>query len=183
GIYPYAYRPQGLVAVQVSGGSTYPWEQDCTAYFHNPQIREDADSIGLPGYSFVRYGPEIDGYWTRYQEGFQPSSAFLGHEDVPPASIEPFKCSLCDKRFARKQSVGRHYRKRHDANKCLFSSHGCKFTWGGPYDYRPHLKGQHKLKNEVINRILGKTTESRCRATIAGRKPFPPPLFPLYTTD
>jgi hypothetical protein len=44
GIYPYAYRPQGLVAVQVSGGSTYPWEQDCTAYFHNPQIREDVGS-------------------------------------------------------------------------------------------------------------------------------------------
>jgi hypothetical protein len=41
GIYPYTYRPQGLVAVQVSGGSTYPREQDSTAYFHNSQIRED----------------------------------------------------------------------------------------------------------------------------------------------
>ena len=96
---------------------------------------------------------------------------------------KPFKCSGCDKRFALKQSVGRHYRKRHDPNKCLFSSDGCNFTWGGPYDYRSHLKGQHKLKNKVINRILGKTAESHCRATIAGRKPFPPPLFPLYTTD
>ena len=119
--------------------------------------------------------------------GTRSLSTALGYEASSPGSDEeaykPFKCSLCDKRFARKQSVGRHYRKRHDANKCLFSSHGCKFTWGGPYDYRPHLKGQHKLKNEVINRILGKTTESRCRATIAGRKPFPPPLFPLYTTD
>ena len=40
-IYPYTYRPQGLVAVQVSGGSTYPWDHDSTAYFHKPQIRED----------------------------------------------------------------------------------------------------------------------------------------------
>ena len=111
----------------------------------------------------------------------------VGYEASSPGSDEdpnkPFKCSGCDKRFALKQSVGRHYRKRHDPNKCLFSSHGCNFRWGGPYDYRPHLKGQHKLKNEVINKILGKTAESHCRATIAGRKPFPPPLFPLYTTD
>jgi uncharacterized Zn-finger protein len=111
----------------------------------------------------------------------------LSYEASSPGSDEepdkPFKCSGCGKGFARKQSVGRHYRKRHDPNKCLFSSDGCNFTWGGPYDYRHHLKGQHNLKNEVINKILGKTAESHCRATIAGRKPFPPPLFPLYITD
>ena len=47
GIYPYAYRPQGLVAVQVSAGSTCPWEQDSTAYSRNPQthIREDVSFL------------------------------------------------------------------------------------------------------------------------------------------
>jgi hypothetical protein len=117
------------------------------------------------------------------------SSAAVGYEASSPGSDEdpekPFRCpaSGCDKRFALKQSVGRHYRKRHDPNECQFSSDGCNFTWGGPYDYRYHLKGQHKLKNEVINKIIGKTAESHCRAIIAGRKPFPPPLFPLYITD
>lgn len=80
---------------------------------------------------------------------------------------KPFKCSGCSKRFAQKQSVGRHYRKRHDPKHCLFSS--CNFKWGGPYDYRHHLKGQHKLENEVIDTILGKSAESRCRATIIRR--------------
>jgi hypothetical protein len=51
GIYLYTYRPQSLVAV--SGGSTYPWEQDSAAYFHNPQIRDSEDvgslvSCGAP---------------------------------------------------------------------------------------------------------------------------------------
>lgn len=83
---------------------------------------------------------------------------------------KPFKCSVCGKCYALKQSVGRHYRKRHDANPCLFSS--CDFKWGGPYDYRHHLKGQHQMENEVINVLLGKTAESHCRATIIGRKRF-----------
>jgi hypothetical protein len=111
-------------------------------------------------------------------------STAAGYETSSPRSDEkpdkPFKCLLCIKRFALKQSVGRHYRKKHDANKCLFSNDGCKFTWGGPYDLKHHLKGQHKLKNEVVNTILGKAEGSHCRATISGRKPFPPPL---YITD
>jgi hypothetical protein len=43
GIYPYTYLPQSLVVV--SGGSTYPWKQDSTAYFHSPQIREYVGSL------------------------------------------------------------------------------------------------------------------------------------------
>lgn len=94
---------------------------------------------------------------------------------------KPFICFDCGKRFALKQSVGRHYRKRHDPNKCLFSS--CDFKWGGPYDYRYHLKGEHKMKNKVIDKILGKTAHSQGRGTIIGRNPFPPPLLPFYITD
>lgn len=102
------------------------------------------------------------------------SSSFLSDEE--PENPFPFKCSRCPKRFALRQSVGRHYRKRHDPNTCLFSNDGCTFTWGGPYDYGRHLKGQHKLKDEVISAIMGKPAESRCRAKIVGRKPLPPPL-------
>ena len=43
-ICPYTYRPQSLVAAQVSRGSTQTLEPDCTGYFHNPQFMEDVGS-------------------------------------------------------------------------------------------------------------------------------------------
>lgn len=120
-----------------------------------------------------------------------PSSTVVGHEGKPSARSgekpdELFECpdSECSKRFEKKSSVGRHYRKNHDSKPCLFS--GCVFKYGGPYDYRYHLKLQHKLKNEVTETILGKTADSRCKATIIGRdlpKELLPLLLSLYTTD
>ncbi len=98
--------------------------------------------------------------------GYEGASS--AHSDEEPD--EPFKCPKCGKRFAVKQSVGRHYRKRHDPNPCLFSSDGCGFKWGGPSDYGHHLRARHNLKDDVINTMLGKKKESRCRATIIGRK-------------
>jgi hypothetical protein len=121
--------------------------------------------------------------------GYEGASPTRSDEGTSPARSDeepdkPFECpaSDCNKRFARSQSVGRHHRKRHNPNKCLF----CHFKWGGPYDYRYHLKGRHNLKTDVIDTILGKTAESHCRATIIGRDPpkqFPAPLLPLYMTD
>jgi hypothetical protein len=81
-----------------------------------------------------------------------------------------FKCSACPKRFKFKNSVGKHFRKQHDSNKCSY----CDFRWGGPYDYGNHLKNKHNKKDEEITKILGKRADSRCRAKISGRKPFLP---------
>jgi len=116
-----------------------------------------------------------------------PLSTVVGASSIDSGEgpDKQFECSECDKRFASKSSVGRHYRKRHAHKPCLFSNSltGCDFRWGGPYDYRHHLKRQHDLGNETIKIILGKTVESRGRATILGRDlPLPPPLS-LYMTD
>ena len=110
-------------------------------------------------------------------------STSVEHEASSPLSEEelekPYKCSYpgCGKRFQVPQSVGRHYRKNHDPNTCMYSNDGCDFRWGGPYDYRRHLNVTHELENEVINAILGKRADSYDRATIVGRKPFTPSLY------
>lgn len=119
------------------------------------------------------------------------SSSVVWHEGESSARSgerldKPFKCpdSGCSKRFEKKSSVGRHHRKNHDSKPCLFSR--CEFKYGGPYDYGHHLKVQHKLKNKVIETILGKTAKSRCKATIIGRdlpKELLPHLLSLYMTD
>ena len=104
--------------------------------------------------------------------------SIAGHEEASSAhsgedTDKPFKCRYpgCRKWFKKKSSAGRHYRKNHSANPCLFffSSTRCDFEYGGPYDYRRHLEVKHNMKNKLIDGILGKTAKSRGKATIIGR--------------
>jgi hypothetical protein len=78
----------------------------------------------------------------------------------------PFMCSICNKRYAQRQGLNRHYGEKHDPNLCKY----CKFEWIRPYEYRAHLEKCHP--NENSDEALGKPAKSRRRtAAFVGRRP------------
>lgn len=157
------------------------------AVAHNSESWTDHVSTGTSAFSHPRYqDPPVDITPLMSSTPTLSPSIVVGHEEASSAHSgedpnKQFEChhSGCGKLFKTKSSARRHYRKNHDAKRCLFFFSGsrCDFKYGGPYDYRRHLEVQHNKKNKVIDDILGKTAESRGKADIIGRDR---PLLPLH---
>ena len=77
--------------------------------------------------------------------------------------IPSFLCDKCEKGYAQRQGLNRHYRKEHDPSLCKY----CDFEWSRPYEYRAHLKKHHPKVDR--NEVLGKVKGSRRRAAIIAR--------------
>ena len=62
------------------------------------------------------------------------------HRSSRPPPPERYSCTLCGKRFTRRQEVRRHYRDAHEAPlECLY----CDFKWIRYDRYKRHLKKRH----------------------------------------
>jgi hypothetical protein len=67
----------------------------------------------------------------------------------------PFKCILCDKRFTQNQVLLRHRREKHQPRfEC--SRPDCDYKWiqSRTSEYRKHLRKNHGLEDDEINKIL-----------------------------
>ncbi len=105
------------------------------------------------------------------------NTSVWSHQDTPVDTIPRrpiFQCTHCSKRFTQKRVLQRHLQEQiQPRSEC--SRPYCDFKWVRFYPYERHLKEEHKLRDDEINKIRDEF--ARCRRNGTRVNKYDPPPY------